>query len=60
MRSTYMKMILFDRYYSPDHFGTSFAIFRLTMKKWEFRQLFNLNCFNQFQNDIKGKVVFML
>ena len=53
---TCMEMTLLDRYCSPGHFGTSFAIFRLTMKKWWFKRLFKLNHFNHFEMTSKEKL----
>ena len=57
---TCMEMTLLDRYCSPDHFGTSFVFFRLTMNKRRFKRLFKLDHFNHFENDIKGKIGFVL
>ena len=44
-----MEMTLFDRYCSPDHFGTSFVFFRLTMNKRRFKRLFKLATLIHFE-----------
>ena len=55
-----MEIILLVSCCRADRFDTSFAFFRLTMNTWRIKRLINLIHFNQFENDIKGKVGYFL
>ena len=53
-------MTLLVSYCRADRFDTSFAFFRSAMNKWRIKRLINWIHFNQFEKDIKGKIVVML